>query len=220
MALAVTIIAILPMMVKRSEHTDNIPALYFYGGSGTGKSFFFDQHPRYKRVSADPREPSRYELKAHENSYLIDDITSHELKSDYCWRVRHLALGELTPVEINGDYKYVRAFVVCTSLETPYFLKEDPAETSYFDAWKRRVIALKLTTPVYENPVHAQFNHKSATDALKFLFVFYYNLLETAEVKNIFKQYYLAINDHLCPDLFKIFKALSSYLPTCIYKPN
>ena len=35
MALAVTIIAILPMMIKRSEHPDNIPALYFYGDTGT-----------------------------------------------------------------------------------------------------------------------------------------------------------------------------------------
>jgi hypothetical protein len=206
------------MMVKRSEHADNIPALYFYGGSGTGKSFFFDHHPRYKRVSADPREPSRYELKAHEHGYLIDDITSHELKTDYCWRVRQLALGERTPVKINGHQKYVRAFVVCTSLQTLYFLKEDPAETSYFDAWKCQVIALKLTTPVNENPVHAQFNHKSATDALKCLFVFYYNLLEKEEVKNSSKQYYLAINDRLCPDLFETFKALSSYLPTCIHK--
>jgi hypothetical protein len=114
----------------------------------------------------------------------------------------------------------VRAFVVCTSLHTPYFLKDDPAESAYFEAWKRRVIALKLTTPVYERTAYARFELKSATDALECLFVFYYNLLETEEMKNMFRQYYLAIDDRLCPDLFESFKTLSSYLPTCIQKTN
>ena len=49
MTLAVAIIAILPMLIKRSEHADNnIPALYLYGATGTGKSFFFFTNPRYK----------------------------------------------------------------------------------------------------------------------------------------------------------------------------
>jgi hypothetical protein len=221
MTLAVALIAILPMLIKRSEHADdNIPALYLYGATGTGKSFFFFTNPRYKRVGADPREPSRYELKAHEHAYLFDDIRSGQLETDYAWRVRQLALGDPTPTEINGHQKNVRAFVVCTSLHTPYFLKDDPAESAYFEAWKRRVIALKLTTPVYERTAYARFELKSATDALKCLFVFYYNLLETEEMKNMFRQYYLAINDRLCPDLFKSFKTLSSYLPTCIQKTN
>ena len=40
MTLAVTMIAILPMLVKRTNDPDNLPALYFYGDAGTGKKLF------------------------------------------------------------------------------------------------------------------------------------------------------------------------------------
>jgi hypothetical protein len=219
MTLAVTMIAILPMLVERTKKPDNIPALYFYGDAGTGKSFFFNQHPCYKMVDTDAPGCSRYQKNSNEDGYLLDDITSYTLDdSSNSTTVKHLALGGPSRVKVYGGTQKVRAFVVCTSNDTPNFLseKEDPALKNHYFAWRRRFIAINFTTFVDEDPINAQFEYMSATDALKCFFVFCYNLLEAADVKNMFQKYYLAISESLSPDCFETFKGLNLVLPTFI----
>jgi hypothetical protein len=102
----------------------------------------------------------------------------------------------------------------------PNFLseKEDPALKNHYFAWRRRFIAINFTTFVDEDPINAQFEYMSATDALKCFFVFCYNSLEAADVKNMFQKYYLAIRESLSPDCFETFKGLNLVLPTFIAK--
>jgi hypothetical protein len=221
MTLAVTMIAILPILVERTKKPDNIPALYFYGDAGTGKSFFFNQHPCYKMVATDAQGCSRYQKNSNEDGYLLDDITSYTLDdSSNSTTIRHLALGGPSRVKVYGGTQKVRAFVVCTSNDTPNFLseEEDPALKNHYFAWRRRFIAINFTTLVDEDPINAQFEYMSATDALKCFFVFCYNSLEAADVKNMFQKYYLAIRESLSPDCFETFKGLNLVLPTFIAK--
>jgi hypothetical protein len=214
MTLAVTMIAILPMLVERTKKPDNIPALYFYGFPKTGKSFFFTQHPCYKIVATDAQGCSRYQKNSSEEAYLLDDITPYTLDdSTNSATIRQLALGGHSRVKVHGSTQKVRAFVVCTSNKTPNFLseEEDPALQNHHFAWRRRFITISFTTLVDEDPIDAQFEYMSSIDALKCFFVFCYNLLEAADVKNMFQKYYLVINESLLPDCFETFKGLNIF---------
>jgi hypothetical protein len=219
MTLAVTMIAILPMLVERTKNPDNIPALYFYGDAGTGKSFFFNQHPCYHMVATDAPGVSRYQKNTNVDGYLLDDITSDTLEDrSNSTTVKLLALGGPAKVKIYGGTQLVRAFIVCTSNDTPNFLLEeelkDPDLKNNDNAWRRRFIAINFTTPVDEDPINAQFGYMSATDALKCYFVFCYNLLEASDVKNMFQKYYLAISESLSPDFLNTFKGFNLVLPS------
>jgi hypothetical protein len=69
-------LAILPMIAKRKEIPDNLPGLYFYGLPSSGKSFFFHQSPSYHKVACDAPGVARYHLQAHENGFLLNDISA------------------------------------------------------------------------------------------------------------------------------------------------
>jgi len=177
MTLAVTMIAILPMVAKRTKNPDNLPGLYFYGGAGTGKSYFFNQNTAYHMVPTDASGVSRYQQQANVDGYLLDDITSDFLdEKTNSSTLRNLALGGTATVKTFGNTLKVRGFLVCTSNNTPNFLfKEDlknPDIRANCNAWKRRFIAIKFTTPVDEDPINAQYEYISATNALKCFFAF------------------------------------------------
>ena len=225
MTLAVTMIAILPMLVERSKKPDNIPALYFYGDAGTGKSFFFNQHPCYHMVATDAPGVSRYQKNTNVDGYLLDDITSDTLDDrSNSTTVKLLALGGPAKVKICGGTQLVRAFIVCTSNETPNFLSEagskNPDLKNNNNAWRRRFIAINFTIPVDEDPLNAQFGYMSATDALKCFFEVCYNLLEASDVKNMFQKYYSTISESLSPDCLETFKGFNLVLPTFMDMTN
>jgi hypothetical protein len=225
MTLAVTMIAILPMLVERTKNPDNIPALYFYGDAGTGKSFFFNQHPCYHMVATDAPGVSRYQKNTNVDGYLLDDITSDTLDDrSNSTTVKLLALGGPAKVKICGGTQLVRAFIVCTSNETPNFLSEagskNPDLKNNNNAWRRRFIAINFTIPVDEDPLNAQFGYMSATDALKCFFEVCYNLLEASDVKNMFQKYYSTISESLSPDCLETFKGFNLVLPTFMDMAN
>ncbi len=109
MTLAVTMIAFLPMLVERTKKPDNIPALYFYGDAGTGKSNFFNQYPCYHKVATDAFGGSRYQKNTNVDGYLLDNITSDTLDDrTNSSTVRNLALGGTATVKICGNTQQVR----------------------------------------------------------------------------------------------------------------
>ncbi len=174
-------------------------------------------------VDTDAPGCSRYQKNSNEDGYLLDDITSYTLDdSSNSTTIRHLALGGPSRVKVYGGTQKVRAFVVCTSNDTPNFLSEegDPALKNHYFAWRRRFIAINFTTFVDEDPINAQFEYMSATDALKCFFVFCYNSLEAADVKNMFQKYYLAISESLSPDCLETFKGFNLVLPTFMDMTN
>jgi len=218
MTLAVTMIAILPMVAKRTKNPDNLPGLYFYGGAGTGKSYFFNQNTAYHMVPPDASGVSRYQQQANVDGYLLDDITSDFLDDKTnSSTLRNLALGGTATVKTFGNTQKVRGFIVCTSNNTPNFLfKEDlknPDIRANCNAWKRRFIAIKFTTPVDEDLINAQYEYISATYALKCFFCFCYDQLHALEVKEMFSKYYLSIREILSSADLETLQSINLDLP-------
>jgi hypothetical protein len=225
MTLAILMIAILPIVVKRKESPDNLPALYFYGNAGTGKSYFFNLHTAYHKVATDAAGVSRYRLHANEDAFLLDDINSKTLDDRInCSTVRNLALGGTATVKTMGDIEEVRGFVVCTSNDTPNFLSEKVTEDSdteaIYEAWRRRFLTVNFTALVDENPVYVRFDYTSATDALKCFFHLCYNLLQDPDVKEMFRQYYEAVKNTLSQDCLNKFKEAKLALPNFMDNTN
>jgi hypothetical protein len=217
--LVIIMIAILPIVAKRKEIPDNLPALYFYGNAGAGKSYFFNQHAAYHNVATDAPGVSRYSLQVNEDAFFLDDINSDTLNDRFnSSTIRRLALGDKTTVKVTGGTENVRGFVVCTSNDTPDFLAEEVVEDSNteenYNAWRRRFITVKFTSAVDEDPIPVRFDYTSATDALKCFFDLCYNLLQDPDVKNMFKKYYVAILHSLSPDCIEKFRATKLDLPT------
>ena len=225
MTLAIIMVAILPIVAKRKEIPDNLPALYFYGNAGTGKSYFFNLHPAYHKVATDASGVSRYRLQVNEDAFFLDDITSDTLNDRVnSSTIRNLALGGTATVKTMGDTEQVRGFVVCTSNDTPDFLAEEINEDSNieanYNAWKRRFIAVNFTSTVDDDPIHVRFDHTSATDALKCFFDLCYNLLQVPDVKDMLSKYYEAIMDSLSPDCIEKFRATKLDLPNFMKSMN
>ena len=225
MTLAIIMIAILPTVAKRKEIPDNLPALYFYGNAGTGKSYFFNLHPAYHKVATDASGVSRYRLQVNEDAFLLDDITSDTLNDRInSSTIRNLALGGTATVKTMGDTEEVRGFVVCTSNDTPDFLAEEVVEDSNieanYNAWRRRFITVNFTSTVNEDLIHVRFDHTSATDALKCFFVLCYNLLQVPDVKVMLSKYYVAIMDSLSPYCIEQFRATKHDLPNFMKNMN
>ena len=218
MTLAITMIAILPMVAKRTKILDNLPALYFYGQAKTGKSHFFNQHPAYHQVSTDAEGVSRYQLQTNEDAFLLDDITQKILDDKRnSSTVRNLALGGTATVKVCGNTQKVRGFVVCTSNDTPDFLEKktnDPDLEANCNAWRRRFIAIRFTKPVDEDPINAQYDYTSANKALICFFSLCYNLLEESEVKEMLSKYYLYISKQISSEDFETFKGINLSLPS------
>jgi hypothetical protein len=209
--LSITMLAILPMIAKRKEIPDNLPGLYFYGLPSSGKSFFFHQSPSYHKVACDASGVSRYRLQAHENAFLLDDISA-EIMNDRTnsSTIRNLTLGGVTPIKIRGDIQNVQGFVVCTSNDMPDFIQEisestdENTKANYF-AWKRRFLTLKFTDFVDEDPGNVNFGLTSAREALKYVFDLCYGLLGNTVVKEMFSKYHEAIKSIMSPDYFEKF---------------
>jgi hypothetical protein len=204
--LSITMLAILPMIAKRKEIPDNLPGLYFYGLPSSGKSFFFHQSPSYHKVACDAPGVARYHLQAHENGFLLNDISA-KIMND-CTNsstLRSLTLGGVEPVKIRGDTQNVQGFVVCTSNDMPDFIQEisesndENTKANYF-AWKRRFITLKFTDFVDEDPRNVNFGLTSTREALKYVFDMCYGFLGNPVVKEMFSKYHEAIKSIMSPD--------------------
>jgi hypothetical protein len=216
--LTITMLAILPMIAKRTEYPDDLPGLYFYGEPSSGKSFFFNKSPAYHKVATDAPGVSRYRLQVYERAFLLDDINSKILNDKTnSSTIRNLTLGGVTTVKISGEIQNVQGFVVCTSNDTPDFI-EDTSEGIFnvteanFLAWRRRFITIKFTDFVDEDPKKVDFGYISATEALKYVFDLCYGLLESVPVKEMFNKYHEAINSKLSPEYLEKFSSHQKHL--------
>ena len=190
-------LAILPLVAKRSEEPDKLPGLYFYGPPQTGKSYFFNLSEAYHKVAVDAPGVSRFKLQRNEDALFLDDIQSGTLDNrNNSSTVRQLALGDTASVKICGGTQTIRAFVVCTGNDTPNFLKTAGSEcydaedrNSNCKAWQRRFITIKLSNPVDMDPIHVDLRLKSAQQTFKKSFLMFYDKLTNEAVKEMFSKY-------------------------------
>lgn len=159
----------LPYFCARWRGGDGLPGLMLWGDACTGKSHLFKHAPVYSKIPQDAQGVSRFKQSGVQRAFLLDDIKASFL-TDHTnmGTLRQLLLGDSTTIKVMGDIQDVKGWVVATSNEEPIYLSQTPPEgdTSNWqmncNAWKRRFITIKLTSPVDIDPIIVNWHHDSA----------------------------------------------------------
>jgi hypothetical protein len=200
----VSALVALPFMRARWEGVDCLPSVYFYGASGSGKSYLFQNAPFYKKVASDAQGVGRFRLDGAQRAYLLDDVTSAFFEDRYnLSTLRQMTLGGDSEVKIQGDTQKVRGWIVATSNETPNWLEDKPKKEEdsknwekNCDAWKRRFVHIKMSDVLDLDPVVVNWSHGSAVDAVKGMYVNFVEALPDS-LKEKLKKY----TDHIMMDM-------------------
>lgn len=137
-------LSILPMLKKRIEG-DELPSLYLWGASGSGKSYMFTSSTSFKKVPQDATGVGRFRTDGIQSAFLFDDMKASFINDGInSATVRQLCTGAKSTVKIFGDTMDVLGFVVVTSNDRPEFLDDN---TDNAKAWKRRFITVNMKTP-------------------------------------------------------------------------
>ncbi len=225
---AIMCLSLLPSLFKRLF--DRLPGLFFWGVPSAGKSFLFDANPAFRKVAMDAGGVSRFRLEAIQAAFLLDDMKSDFLqKSDNSATLRNLTLGAEARVKVHGETLPVRAFVVATSNEQPYFLSQtivvpdeikDEAQKEAFianekrnrDAWKRRFICLHFPDPFVEDDViECSWEHDTALYVVARAFQRYFTQC-SSPVRKRLQIYVDHIGKYALPELEAMFDKISHRL--------
>ena len=176
----ITALALIPSLFFRVK--DNCPSLYFWGEPCSGKSYFFESNPSFRKIPMDAAGVSRFRLEGAQTAFLMDDVKADAIdRPDNSSTIRQLALGAETRIKTFGETQTVKAFLVLTSNEKPNFLcpiGEPPAEVTDASqwrrnretnnaAWKRRFITLYFSDSVDSTSnVEVHWEHDSALFAV------------------------------------------------------
>lgn len=162
----VQVIAMLPNVFARSEKMDCLPALYFYGEAGAGKSYLF-RGENWKRVATDAGGVGRFKLECGQTGYLLDDISEDFIQQeDNMATLRQLCLGDFADVKVHGRTQRVRGWVAITGQDPPLFLSGKGHGDEHKAAWRRRIISVEMVrcaTESAEPPGFWEPCHASAT---------------------------------------------------------
>ncbi len=159
----VFLISLLPYFTKRLVNSiDGLPALYFYGVQGAGKSSMFNGCKYIKKIPTDAIGVSRYRMDKMHTTLLLDDIPCDLIyQRENSSTLKQMTLGNEVEVKIMGNTQSVQAFIIVTSNEAPAFLNTDAIDYPYTakiiecdvndkiinDSWKRRFITCKFSIP-------------------------------------------------------------------------
>jgi hypothetical protein len=191
----VSALVALPFMRARWEGVDCLPSVYFYGTSGSGKSYLFQNAPFYKKVASDAQGVGRFRLDGDQRAYLLDDVTSAFFEDKYnLSTLRQMTLGGDSEVKIQGDTQKVRGWIVATSNETPDWLEDKPKKEKdsknwkkNCDAWKKQFVHIKMSNMLDLDPVVVNWSHGSAIDAVKRMYVNFEDALPDSLKKKLKK---------------------------------
>jgi hypothetical protein len=190
------LIALLPTICNRYVQGDRLPALFLYGRPKTGKSYFFQSLPWYTKVAMDAQGVARYKMTGVQAAYLLDDMKAGFLDdTTNSGTLRALTTGQQTTVKVMGHTTEVQGWVVITSNDSPSFLSDMPADykgnwEENCNAWMRRFLSIHCLNDLPDlDPIHVDWRHDSANEALMHFWLDQYQHL-TDQEKAYFTVYY------------------------------
>lgn len=100
----VLLISIMPTILDRGVWGDNLPGLYLWGKSNTGKSYIFNRNPTYSKIPADASGVGRFKLSGVEAAYLIDNACRGFMSnSNNISTIKQLAEGAEPSTKVFGN---------------------------------------------------------------------------------------------------------------------
>lgn len=196
---AILINTLLPICVQRKRVVDNLPALWFYGEAGSGKSFMFTQIPNYRHVSTDAAGVSRFRLNGDQSAFLLDDTEKgFIIRENNASLIKKLCIGETTAVKVFGDVMDVRGFVAITSNHKPDYMIEPEVmtDTEYqafkwnLNAFNRRIIAVKFTDKVDIDPIFVDFGVSYLDAAAANIIMDHFEQIKSEPLRQLYFPYY------------------------------
>lgn len=204
-------ISLLPLFTHRVDNkTDNIPALYYWGQASCGKSSFFMHPKQIKKIATDATGVGRFKLTKMQTAYLFDDITTDNFRApNNNTVIKQLTLGDSTQIKVHSDTQEVRAFVILTSNEKPWFYVKEEGDTPEMGiikcSWQRRFITAEFQHLCVFDSIDVNHNDELITyTAAAYFANMYDQLAETykhddkvLKALKLFDIYYnVAINDY------------------------